>query len=151
MRALTLVFATAMLCAAVSGAEQPHVSRQAPASRTVCELSKSPPSSSSDHVEVRARLWLYEHSAVITDDRCPEIRILLEGTSGGPNMAFCDLNFECPLNTEDFLIVATFVGIYNRLGAHSGRLRLEEVQDLKRTRVDARAAPNTSLERTRDR
>jgi hypothetical protein len=150
MRALTFAFACSALCVAVCSAEQPEVSGQANANQTACELAKSAPTSSGNHVEVRARLRLYAHSAVIIDDNCPDVRILLEQADGGPNMSFCDLDFECPLNTENFVVIATFIGTYGRLGPNSGRLRLEKIQDLKRTRVVARAAPNTSLERTRE-
>ena len=150
MRWITLAFVTLTLCVAVHGAEQHGVSRQPLADRTACELSKSPPSSSMLHVQVRARIRLYAHSAVITDDHCPDVRILLEGAEGGPNMSFCDLGLECPLNTEDFLVIATFIGTYEYLGINSGRLRLERFQDLKRTRLVPVAAPNTSLERTRE-
>jgi hypothetical protein len=102
------------------------------------------------HVQVRARIRLYAHSVVITDDHCPDVRILLEPAEGGPSMSFCDLGLECPLNTEDFLVIATFIGTYEHLGSNSGRLRLEWVQDLKRTRLVPVAAPNTSFERTRE-
>jgi hypothetical protein len=149
MRWITLAFVTFALCVAVLGAEQQGVPSQALADRTACELTKSNPSSSTLRVQVRARIRLYAHSAVITDDHCPDVRILLESSEGGPNMSFCDLGLECPLNTEDFLVIATFIGTYEHLGTKSGRLRLERLHDLKRTRLVSVAAPNTSFERTR--
>jgi hypothetical protein len=151
MRCLTAAFVTFTLCVAAHSAEHPGVFGQAPAVRTACELSKSTSSSSPQHVQVRARIRLYAHSAVITDDHCPDIRILLERAEGGPNMSFCDLGHECPLNTEDFLVIATFIGTYEHLRTNFGRLRLDRVQDLKRTRVLPVAAPNATLERTRGR
>jgi hypothetical protein len=150
MRRITLAFVTLTLCGAVQGAQQPEVSGKALADHTACELAKSAPSGSTQHVQVRGRIQLYAHSIVITDDRCPAVRILLERAEGGPDMSFCDLGLECPLNTENFLVVATFIGTYERLGTNSGRLRLERFQDLKRTRLVQVAAPNTSLERTRE-
>ena len=149
MRRVTLAFVTLALCGVVQGARQPELSGKALADHTACELAKLAPSGSTQHVQVRARIQLYAHSVVITDDRCPAVRILLERAEGGPDMSFCDLGFECPLNTEDFRVVATFIGTYERRGKHSGQLRLERFQDLKRTRLVPVAAPNTSLERTR--
>jgi hypothetical protein len=150
MRQITLAFVTFALCGAVHGAEQPGVSGKALAARTACELAESAPDSTTQHVQVRARIQLYAHSAVITDDRCPAVRILIEHAEGGPDMSFCDLGLECPLNTENFLVIATFIGTYERLGANSGRLRLERIQDLERSRLAPVAAPNTLFERTRE-
>jgi hypothetical protein len=151
MRRITLAFVTLTLGGAVDAAEQPEVSVKALADHTACELANSAPSSSRQHVQVRARIQLYSHSAVITDERCPTVRIMLERAEGGPDMSFCDLGLECPLNTENFVVIATFIGTYERLGTTSGRLWLEKFQDLKRKRLVPVAAPNTSLERTRDR
>src|SRR6185295_4694273 len=104
MRWITLAFVTYTLCVAVLGAEHQGVPGQALADRTACELTKSNSSGSMLHVQVRARIRLYAHSAVITDDQCPDVRILLERAEGGPNMSFCDLGLECPLNTENYLV-----------------------------------------------
>ncbi len=150
MRRITLAFVTLTLCGEVQGAQQPEVSGKAVADHTACELAKAAPSGSTQHVQVRARIQLYAHSVVITDDRCPAVRILLERAEGGPDMSCCDLGLECPLNTEDFLVVATFIGTFERRETDSGRLRVERFQDFKRTRVVPVAAPNTSLERTRE-
>ena len=92
-------------------------------------------------------------AALVLSSACGRSELLpgdIEGAEGGPNMSFCDLGLECPLNTEDFLVIATFIGTYEHLGMNSGRLRLERFQDLKRTRLVPVAAPNTSLERTRE-
>jgi hypothetical protein len=151
MRAIAIAFTTFTIGVAVGSAEQVDVERKAPFTRTVCELSVVPPSDSSKHVQIRARLRLYAHSAVVTDDHCPDVRVLLDGAEGGPDMSFCDLNLECPLNTENFLVVATFIGVYSRAGENFGRLRLERIRNLERTRLIPGAAPNTSVERTRER
>lgn len=107
-----------------------------PLEKTVCELALAAPSTPETYVDVKAgRLELGMHSVVITDDRCPGRFIFLEHLHGGPSLAFCEFNFGCPANTQDFRITADFIGLFYRPAKGAGRLRLKFIRNAVKTRL----------------
>lgn len=95
-------------------------------------------------LSVRGKMTLHAHGILLSDEKCPDVRVHLGGASSGPSVNLCDSpelveKFGCPAGGSDRGPIVTAIGTLERITApENGLLLVEQLTDFE-SAVDAKS------------
>lgn len=108
----------------------------------LCEFPKIAASSVGAKLRIRGKMTFHAHGILLSDAKCPNVRVHLKGTSGGPDVSLCSSpelvqRFGCPAGGDAGPVV-TAVGVLREItGPENGFLLVEQLADIEGA-IDAR-------------
>jgi len=104
----------------------------------ICSFPKIAATSVGVTLRVRGKMTLHAHGIFLSDKRCPDVRVHLKGTAGGPNISLCDQpelvqKFGCPAGGSDAGPIVTAVGVLRSISEpDNGLLLVEQLLDFEK-------------------
>ena len=107
----------------------------------LCEFSNVAARSIGAKLQVRGKMTLHAHGVLLSDDKCPNVRVHLKETSGGPDISLCNSpelvrRFGCPAGGDAGPVVTAIGVLRETTEPENGFLLVEELVDLEST-IDA--------------
>lgn len=108
----------------------------------LCEFPKIAASNVGAKLRIRGKMTLHAHGILLSDEKCPNVRVHLKGTPGGPDVSLCSLpelvkRFGCPAGGDAGPVV-TAVGVLREITEpENGFLLVEQLADLE-SAIDAK-------------
>lgn len=98
-----------------------------------CQLSSPDGTVQPRRVAVRGRLVDHSHGYLLVDAKCPDVAVILETASNGPDLSFCSSETlsercGCPAGGNQGLII-TIIGTLPKWGVQSHLLVTVEMKD----------------------
>jgi hypothetical protein len=100
----------------------------------VCAFPKIAASSVGEKLRVRGKMTLHAHGILLSDERCPDVRVHLKSIPDGPDISLCSVphlveRFGCPAGGDAGPIV-TAVGVLRNISEpDNGFLLVEQLVD----------------------
>jgi hypothetical protein len=104
---------------------------------TTCEFPSIAERRVGAKLRVRGKMTLHAHGILLSDEKCPDVRVHLESTPGGPNINLCDSRelvrkFGCPAGGSDRGPIVTAVGILEAItDPENGFLLVQQLTDFE--------------------